>query len=76
MKCTCGHIVCVCHILETHVESCKYRTATTGVAIECEHGYNVCPKCDPCTCSTLKVSTQAVELTKEIGDYSWPSSGV
>lgn len=27
-----------------------HRAMTCAVAIECEHGYDVCPKCDPCTC--------------------------
>lgn len=34
-----------------HAPGCKYRTAiVTPVGIECEHGYDVCPTCDPCTC--------------------------
>lgn len=23
------------------------------VGIECDHGYDVCPVCDPCTCSSV-----------------------
>lgn len=53
-KCTCGHIACVCHILEEHVQGCLYRLAATGVALECEHGRDVCPRCDPCTCKSVK----------------------
>ncbi len=35
-----------------HKEECKFRVATEcAIAIECEHGYDVCPKCDPCTCA-------------------------
>ena len=50
-KCTCGHIACVCGIIEQHHERCKFRRAAAGsVAIECDHGYDVCPICDPCTC--------------------------
>lgn len=34
-----------------HREDCSYILARFGsVAIECEHGYDVCPKCDACTC--------------------------
>lgn len=58
-KCTCGHIVCVCHIIQVHVEGCHYRLATTGVAIECEHGFDVCPTCDPCTCKESDKGTKA-----------------
>lgn len=27
-----------------------WHAVNAGVGIECEHGYDVCPKCDPCTC--------------------------
>lgn len=34
-----------------HLDGCRYRLAVSGaVAIECPHGYDVCPICDPCTC--------------------------
>ncbi len=50
-KCKCGHIACVCNIEQNHAVECKFRIAATGsVAIECDHGYDVCPICDPCTC--------------------------
>jgi hypothetical protein len=48
---TCGHLACVCAIKSMHHEECSYRIAAAGsVGIECEHGYDVCPHCDPCTC--------------------------
>ena len=49
---TCGHIVCVCDIKAKHKEGCNYRlSATCAVPIECEeHGRDVCPICDKCTC--------------------------
>lgn len=48
---TCGHFACVCAVRKEHVESCRYRIArASSVAIECDHGYDVCPTCDPCTC--------------------------
>lgn len=47
----CGHLACVCATVRDHDEGCPYRRAVTcAAAIECEHGYNVCPRCDPCTC--------------------------
>lgn len=48
----CGHLVCVCLILNTHPDiTCKFRlVATCGVGIECDHGFYVCQTCDPCTC--------------------------
>lgn len=37
--------------MSNHVPECKFRIAASGpIAIECEHGYDCCPKCDPCTC--------------------------
>lgn len=33
-----------------HAHDCQLMLATrTGV--ECQHGYDVCPQCDPCTCA-------------------------
>jgi hypothetical protein len=48
---TCGHLACVCDTLREHKDGCQYRLAVTcAVGIECKHGYDVCPECDPCTC--------------------------
>lgn len=50
-NCTCGMIECVCAQVAPHVEGCRYRRSMLcPVAIACEHGYDVCPECDPCTC--------------------------
>lgn len=50
-QCTCGHIACVCNIKKNHNHDCKFmRSATCPVPIECEHGRDVCPICDPCDC--------------------------
>lgn len=53
----CGHIMTTdrpceaCGIRRMHRRRCKFRRAAAGaVGIECEHGYDVCPICDPCTC--------------------------
>lgn len=49
--CTCGFISCVCEIRDTHADGCKFRAAALcSIGIECEHGRDVCPICDPCTC--------------------------
>ena len=49
--CTCGHIVCICMMKQRHKPECQFRKAMQcPVAIECAHGYDVCPICDPCTC--------------------------
>jgi len=50
----CGMLACVCTIRTRHKENCKFRIAATGaVGIACEpHGRDVCPICDPCTCSS------------------------
>jgi hypothetical protein len=47
----CKHFACVCKTLEEHHESCLFRLAVTcAISIECDHGFDVCPTCDPCTC--------------------------
>ena len=47
----CQHFACICRVLASHAAWCRYRTAMTcAVGIECEHGRDVCPACDPCTC--------------------------
>lgn len=53
----CGYLACVCAIERRHAKDCKFRRAATGIAIACEHGRDVCPSCDPCTCG--------VEVTRE-----------
>jgi hypothetical protein len=48
---TCKHFACVCGIREKHHEECRFRVAATcAIPIECDHGRDVCPTCDPCTC--------------------------
>lgn len=47
----CGFFDCVCEVRVMHDENCPFRRAiTTSIGIECDHGYDVCPRCDPCTC--------------------------
>ena len=37
-----------------HVEGCRRRKAATcAIPIECDHGFDVCPVCDPCTCAEV-----------------------
>ena len=51
---TCGHIACVCGTQKRHKPKCAFRiSATCAVGIECEHGRDVCPICDPCTCDKV-----------------------
>ncbi len=46
-----GHVRHLRSALWNHRRDCRLRVATDGAAgIECEHGHDVCPKCDPCTC--------------------------
>ena len=48
---TCGHFACVCAIRAAHEDGCRFLLAAAGsVGIECEHGRDCCPTCDPCTC--------------------------
>lgn len=37
--------------IRIHNDKCRMNLAM-GQSIDCEHGYDVCPKCDPCTCDT------------------------
>lgn len=47
----CKFYSCVCSILLGHQKECNYRKAATStIGIDCKHGYDVCPKCDVCTC--------------------------
>ncbi len=57
----CGHISCVCEIGRQHIKGCKFLLAATcAIAIECPHGYDVCPKCDPCTCEEVRNGVRKV----------------
>lgn len=57
----CDRLACVCPTKKAHHKDCKFRIAVTcAVGIECEHGYDVCPQCDPCTCEE--------EETKNVDD--------
>lgn len=49
---TCNRLDgCVCAIQKAHAENCPFRRSVCcPVGIECEHGYDLCPICDPCTC--------------------------
>lgn len=47
----CGFISCICPIKKNHKTGCRFRRAAIcAVPIECDHGRDVCPICDPCTC--------------------------
>ncbi len=50
--CACGMIECVCRLAAQHPDpKCRFRVALLWrVPIECQHGFDVCPDCDPCTC--------------------------
>lgn len=49
---TCKNLVCcVCNIDKTHKDNCLFRRAAVlSVELECEHGFQACPICDPCNC--------------------------
>jgi hypothetical protein len=50
--CDCQLIRCVCAQARRHQLTCKYRKAMTcAIGISCEeHGLEICPTCDPCSC--------------------------
>ena len=65
--CTCGHVACVCALKSRHGDGCKFRLAATcAVGIECAHGYDVCPTCDPCTCG-VGVAVQDFSTAAAVG---------
>lgn len=35
---------------DSHAETCPMRRALGRAGVECGHGFDVCPTCDPCTC--------------------------
>jgi len=37
-------------LITEHLPDCPLGSALGPVAIECIHGYDVCPQCDPCRC--------------------------
>jgi len=40
---------------ELHDEGCQFKLAAGGtIPIACDHGYDACPICDPCTCPVKK----------------------
>ena len=50
---TCNQIPCCCGVRKNHAKNCKFRRAIeVPIGLECKHGYDVCPTCDPCTCGT------------------------
>jgi hypothetical protein len=62
---TCGYANCICQVRKEHVEGCQYLTSMRcPVGIECEHGYDVCPLCDPCTCKEINTPLELASLDK------------
>lgn len=50
--------------LKDHDPDCELRRAIEcSVAIECIHGYDVCPICDPCHCPKERVGIIAYDLS-------------
>lgn len=42
----------IVRVAKGHDRKCLFaRAVRCPAAIECEHGYDVCPTCDSCTCS-------------------------
>lgn len=62
MKCRgCGYVTCVCNVQIAHRPGCRYRRAALlTVELACEHGYQACPTCDPCTCGASKEATKGI----------------
>jgi hypothetical protein len=59
---TCQQCPCCCGVRRNHAADCSFRRAVEcPVAIECEHGSDVCSICDPCTCGAGLVPGDIVE---------------
>jgi len=55
----CKRLACICPEKERHHEHCWYLQAVScSAAIECPHGHDVCPQCDPCTCRLNQALTR------------------
>jgi len=44
-----------------HQPGCPLGSALGPVAIECKHGFDVCPQCDPCLCEEIETDLLARE---------------
>lgn len=53
----CGHLTgCVCTLKKEHKKGCLFRRAALlSVEVACPHGFQACPKCDPCRCGIVVV---------------------
>lgn len=62
--------------IRAHAPGCRARTAiASAVSFECEHGLEVCPECDPCTCGAPGIETLA-GYEEEVGrTYGHPRDG-
>lgn len=48
---TCQFFECICELKRLHKEHCPLlKAAACPIAISCDHGLDVCPQCDACTC--------------------------
>lgn len=46
-----------------HAPDCQFRIAETcAIPVECEHGHDCCPICDPCTCGKNATSNEVEDL--------------
>lgn len=49
----CGYFkfACICKLKLVHREDCRFlRAARLTVELACDHGFQACPICDPCSC--------------------------
>ena len=54
----CGYVTCVCNVRVAHRKGCRFRRAAElTFELACEHGFQACPKCDPCDCGASAAAT-------------------
>lgn len=59
----------------SHERGCPHLVAATcAVPIECEHGRDVCPTCDPCTCSRIRARAKQLGGAGEL-ELPRPATG-
>lgn len=48
----CGNLVtCTCGLAAQHDATCRFRRAAElSIEVACPHGFQACPRCDPCDC--------------------------
>lgn len=59
----CRMLSCVCAVERAHQRGCPFRVAAAKpVGVQCHHGRDVCPECDPCPCPGVEPRYSPLDL--------------